>query len=448
MKSKKLIKYGIILVAILIVFIIIGQSRGWIGSHDGYRVTTDKAERRDIIEVVTANGKIRPVTEVKISPDVSGEVVKLNVEEGDYVEHGDLLVRINPDVYESMLDRAIASLNTNKANLASSRSRKVQAEAQYVNAESSYLRNKKLFEEDAISRSEYDAALSQYQTAKAEVESAEQSIIAAQYQVKSAEASVREARDNLTKTNIFSPMNGTLSRLDTEVGERVVGTSQYAGTEIMRIANLNNMEVLVDVNENDIIRVSEGDTALIDVDAYLGEQFLGVVTSIANSARDEALSSEQVTNFEVRIKILSTSYEHLLDDTRVNVSPFRPGMSATVDIQTQKAFDVISIPIQAVTTRDVDMHEEQDSIDVAEGNVNNKTEITTSGIREYVFAYDKGIAKLISVKSGVQDLNYIEISEGLDLGDEIIIGPYRAVSSILNDGDMVNRVERHALFSD
>ncbi len=446
MKTKKIIKYGIILVVILIIVMIIGQSRGWIGGSDGVRVTVDKAEVRDIVEIVTANGKIQPVTEVKISPDVSGEVIELNVEEGDYVKRGDLLVKINPDVYESMLDRAIASLNTNKANLASARSRKVQAEAQFINAESSYLRNKRLYEEDAISQSEYDAIRSQYLIAKADVESAEQSIIAAQYQVMSAEASVREARENLTRTNIFAPMDGTVSRLDTEVGERVVGTSQFAGTEIMRIANLNVMEVIVDVSENDIVRVSEGDTAIIDVDAYFGEEFSGMVTSIANSAKTEAQALDQVTNFEVKIRILPESYEHIQSDKSKNASPFRPGMSATVDIQTSKAFDVVSVPIQAIAIRDIDANE-NDSID-NESSTGNKDKNLASRSGEIVFLYEDGIARVIPVKTGIQDLNHIEVKEGISEGDEVITGPYRVVSSTLKDGDIVRNVERRALFAE
>lgn len=446
MKTKKIIKYGIILVVILIIVMIIGQSRGWIGGSDGVRVTVDKAEVRDIVEIVTANGKIQPVTEVKISPDVSGEVIELNVEEGDYVKRGDLLVKINPDVYESMLDRAIASLNTNKANLASARSRKVQAEAQFINAESSYLRNKRLYEEDAISQSEYDAIRSQYLIAKADVESAEQSIIAAQYQVMSAEASVREARENLTRTNIFAPMDGTVSRLDTEVGERVVGTSQFAGTEIMRIANLNVMEVIVDVSENDIVRVSEGDTAIIDVDAYFGEEFSGMVTSIANSAKTEAQALDQVTNFEVKIRILPESYEHIQSDKSKNASPFRPGMSATVDIQTSKAFDVVSVPIQAIAIRDIDANE-NDSID-NESSTGSKDKNLASRSGEIVFLYEDGIARVIPVKTGIQDLNHIEVKEGISEGDEVITGPYRVVSSTLKDGDIVRNVERRALFAE
>ncbi len=447
MKAKRLIRYGILLVAVLIVFVVIAQRHGWVGSAEGIPAVTDEAAFRDIVEIVTANGRIQPVTQVKISPDVSGEVIDLRIKEGDYVRRGDLLVRINPDVYESMLDRAIATLNTNKANLASSRSRKVQAEAQFVNAESSYLRQKRLFEEEAISRSEYDAVRSQYLTAQAEVEAAEQAVIAAGYQVKSAEAAVREARDNLTKTNIFSPMDGTISRLDTEIGERVVGTSQFAGTEIMRIANLSVMEVLVEVNENDIVRVSEGDTAIVDVDAYFGEEFLGVVTAIANSAKFEAQAMDQVTNFEVRIRILPQSYEHLLYEDKKYASPFRPGMSATVDIQTQKATDALSVPIQAVTIRDI-APEKKDTLEGEDAKAAH------TGIRgrqqqsEVVFLFDDGIAKMIPVKTGIQDLNHIEIKQGIEEGDKVITGPYRLVSTTLKDGDRVRKTQRHALFAD
>lgn len=447
MKAKRLIRYGIILVAVLIVFVVIAQRRGWLGSAEGLPAVTDTAALRDIVEIVTANGRIQPVTEIKISPDVSGEVIELRIHEGDHVRRGDLLVRINPDIYESMLDRAIAALNTNKANLASSRSRKVQAEAQFINAESSYLRNKKLFEEDAISLSEYDGARSQYLIAKAEVESAEQAIIAAKYQVKSAEATVREARDNLTKTNIFSPMDGTISRLDTEIGERVVGTSQFAGTEIMRIANLNVMEVLVEVNENDIVRVNEGDTAIIDVDAYFGEEFLGVVTSIANSAKTEAQAIDQVTNFEVRIRILPGSYEHLLDENKKYTSPFRPGMSSTVDIQTQKTFNAVSVPIQAVTMRDI-VPEKKDSIQGEDTEMANAERTGRRRRVEVIFLFNDGTAEMVPVKTGIQDLNHIEIKEGLEEGDEVITGPYRLVSATLQDGDKVRKTGRHTLFTD
>ncbi len=440
MKTKKIVRYGLILFAALILFLIVGRSAGWIGSFEGHRVTTEKAEKRTIVETVTASGKVRPVTEVKISPDVSGEIIELNIEEGDFVERGQLLVRINPDLYESALDRVEASLNTSRANLANARARTSQAEAQFINAQASYNRNKRLYDENTISESEYDTARSNFLVAQAEVEAARQSVIGAEFQVKSAEASVKEARESLLKTNIFSPMNGTISRLDVEIGERVVGTSQFAGTEIMRIANFDRMEVLVDVNENDIVRVSQGDTAFIDLDAFFTETFTGVVTSIANSAKEEGLATDQVTNFEVRILILPDSYAHLVPGGQVATSPFRPGMSATVDIQTMRAEDVITVPIQAVTTREADgQRSRSDRGGSQEGSRRARPQ-------EYVFLYKDGKAVQHPVSSGIQDTYHIQIVEGLEEGQEVISGPYRMVSRELKDGEEVVKSRREEVF--
>ncbi len=438
MKNKAL-KIALIVLAALVFFVIISRRAGWVGSDEGRRVSVEQSERRNIVEIVTANGRIRPVTEVKMAPDVSGEIIELFVKEGDYVERGQLLARINPDIYESALDRMVAALNTSRANLANARARVLQTEAQYVNARANYQRNKRLFEEDAISESEYDTARSSYMVAEAEVEASRQSVIASEYQVKSAEAGVTEARDNLSKTNLFAPMNGTISRLDAEIGERVVGTSQFAGTEIIRIANLNVMEVMVNVNENDIVRVNEGDTSMIVVDAFFGERFRGLVTSIANSAARE-VGPDQVTNFEVRIRMLKESYEHLLREDRPHLSPFRPGMSATVDIRTHSAMGVVSVPIQAVTTRAGTPPGRNDE---EEGAPDDEA---SSRPKEYVFVYEEGKARQMEVRSGVQDNQYIEITEGLEEGQQVITGPYRVVSRELDDGDKVMKVTRQELF--
>lgn len=440
MKLNKTLKIALVLLGVVLVVIIVGRRAGFVGGVEGVRVSVEETALRDIVEIVTASGRVRPVTEVKMSPDVSGEIIELTVKEGDFVERGQLLARINPDIYESALDRMEASLNTSRANLANARARKLQAEAQFINASANYRRNKKLFDENAISEAEYDTARSQYLVAEADVEAASQSVIASEFQVKSAEAGVTEARDNLSKTNLYAPMNGTISRLDAEIGERVVGTSQFAGTEIIRIANLNAMEVKVDVNENDIVRVNEGDTAMIQVDAFFGENFMGVVTSIANSAKGEGMGIDQVTNFEVRIRMLPDSYKHLLRDDRPHLSPFRPGMSATVDIQTQKEYNVVSVPIQAVTTREETRRR---------SNNNEQEEETTSTTQrpnEYVFLYRDGKAEQTKVRSGIQDNQHIQIIEGLNEGQEVITGPYRLVSRELNDGDQVIKVQRQELF--
>jgi HlyD family secretion protein len=451
MKRNKILRYALIALGVLILFIIIARQAGWIGEELGIKVTVEAAEKRNIVEIVTASGKVQPVTEVKIAPDVSGEIVQILVQEGDFVQRGDLLVRINPDIYESALDRVEASLNTSRANLANARARKMQAEAQFINAQSSFERNQRLFNQDAISESEFDQARAQFLVAQAEVEAAKQSVVASEFQVKSAEAALRESRENLTKTNIFSPMDGTISRLDAELGERVVGTSQFAGTEILRIANLNEMELKVEVNENDIIRVNEGDTAVIEVDAWLNEEFTGVVTSIANSAlsQGQALSVDQVTNFEVKIRILTESYRHLLREDRPHLSPFRPGMSASADIKTKTVSDVVSVPIQAVTTREP-VRESTDNDE--ESNEETAPESGEPGslprMQEYVFIYKDGVVTMTPVVSGIQDSNHIEIKSGVEDGDQVVTGPFRAVSRALNDGDKVTSVSRSELFSE
>ena len=438
MKNKKIIRFSLLIIVLLIVFLLVGRQAGWIGSEESTRVTVEKAERRTIVEIVAANGKVQPVTEVKISPDVSGEIILLNVQEGDFVERGQLLVRINPDLYESALARVEAALNTSRANLANARARASQADAQFINATASYNRSRQLYDQNAISESEYDAARAQYLVAEAEVEAARQSVTGADYQVRSAEAAVKEARESLTKTNIFAPMDGTISRLDAEIGERVVGTSQFAGTEIMRIANLNQMEVLANVNENDIIRVSEGDTAAIEIDAYMGQQFDGVVTSIANSAKVEGLSLDQVTNFEVRIRILPESYAQLLNPQRAHLSPFRPGMSATVDIRTQREVNVVSVPIQAVTVREKPRDENEDAPAASARSA--------AAMQECVFLFVDGKAQLQWVTSGIQDSYHIQIIEGLEEGQEVVTGPFRTVSRTLEDGHGVTRSQRQEIF--
>ncbi len=439
MKLNKPLKIALIVFGVLLLIILVGRRAGWVGGHEGVRVSVEETTRRDIVEIVTASGRVRPVTEVKMSPDVSGEIIELNVEEGDFVERGHFLARINPDIYEAALDRMEASLNTSRANLANARARLLQAEAQFINASANYQRNKKLFEQNAISEAEYDTARSQYLVAEADVEGARQSVIGSEFQVKSAEAGVTEARDNLSKTNLFAPMDGTVSRLDAEIGERVVGTSQFAGTEIIRIANLNVMEVKVEVNENDIVRVNEGDTAYIQVDAFFGERFMGKVTSIANSAIGEGMGIDQVTNFEVRIRMITDSYAHLLREDRPHLSPFRPGMSATVDIQTQKVYSVVSVPIQAVTTREESRRQNNDEEEETDTTVASRP-------REFVFLYDNGVAKQVAVVSGIQDTQYIHIKEGLEEGQEVITGPYRLLSRDLSDGDQVIKVQREELF--
>ena len=430
MKTKKLLRYSLIAVVVLIVLAVVGKKVGWFGKEEVIQVAVEKAKRRDIVETITANGKVQPETEVIISPDVSGEIVDLRVKEGDMVNLGQLLARIKPEVYISARDRSLASLNSFKARLS-------QAEAQFIQKELDYIRNKKLWEQQAISEAVYETAFSAYQVAKAELD-------AAKYSVKSAEATLAEAQENLIKTSIHAPMTGTVSMLLVEKGERVVGAQMMTGTEMMRIADLDRMEVMVEVNENDIVSVNMADTALIEVDAFLGQKFKGIVTEIANSAKTLGLTTDQVTNFEVKIFLIRESYQTLYDEGYVN--PFRPGMSATVDIMTEIESDVLSIPIQAVTTRsDSSLAEVSEEIEETE-------EVKEDGedeVNEVVFVVnDENKAKFIKVKTGIQDNNYIQILEGVEEDDEIITAPYNAISKKLKTDAVVEVVDKKDLFKD
>lgn len=449
--SRKKIIWIVAAAVVLLIILAVLKSRGVIGPDDTTKVTTDFVERRTIIETVSANGKIQPEVEVSITPYISGEVVELHVKEGHEVKEGDLLAKIDPEIYRSNYERMEASLQSQKANLANTRARLAQVKAQFTNAKLSYERNKKLWEQNVISEADFDAAKSQFEVAAAEVEAAKESVRAAEFQVASAQASLDEARENLTKTAIYAPTGGTVSRLNVEKGERVAGASQFsAGTELMRIANLNSMEAVVQVNENDIVRVHMGDTSLIEVDAYLNRKFKGIVTEIATSADVEGVSADQVTNFEVKIRILKSSYQDLIPEDNASFSPFRPGMSTTVDIQTETSENVLSVPIQAVTTRsDSTGKSVSTRIDKDRNQKDDEAfEEAPTKINEYVFLYKDGTADMVAVESGIQNNTYIQILEGLEEDQEIIIGPYRAVSRTLKNGDPVEKVSKEKLFEE
>ena len=353
MKKKNIIRLSIAVGIVLIVFLLIAKKSGWIGGDATLEVFTEKVTKRSITESVSASGKIKPEVEIKISPFISGEVVKLLVKEGDEVKQGQLLAEIDPEIYKSSYEQSLAMLNGQKAGLANAKANLAQVKAQFNNTRITFDRNDKLFKQQTISAADFDAAKAAFDVAKAQVEAAEQNVEAAKFNVSSSEAALKQSKENLTRTSIYAPNSGTISKLSVEVGERVTGASQFSsGTEIMRIANLNNMEVNVDVNENDIVRVKLGDTALIEVDAYLNRKFKGLVTQIANSANTTGVSADQVTNFNVKIRILQSSYQDLMKSDRPNISPFRPGMSATVDIQTKNASNILTVPIQSVTTRE------------------------------------------------------------------------------------------------
>jgi len=448
---KKSFKYLIIATVILIIIAIIGKRLGWFGNENEFEINTEKATKRTIVEIITANGKIQPETEVKISSDVSGEIVELNVKEGDEVIKGDLLLKIKPDTYISGIERMEASLNSSKANFANSKARLAQVEAQFTQTELTFNRNKKLFEQGAISQADYDNANSAYEMGKADVEAAKQTVVAANYSIKSAEASLKEANENLIKTSIYAPMSGTISKLSVEFGERVVGTMQMTGTELLRIANLNIMEVKVDVNENDIVHVKFNDTATIEIDAYTDQKFKGMVTSIANSSSSTStsiVSTDQVTNYEVKIRILPESYQNLIPKNNPKYYPFRPGMSATVDIQTKIERAVLSIPIQSVTTR-IDSTKNKINKMLKKANEEQIEKKEDSEYKEYIFKFESNTntVSMIKVKTGIQDNNYIQIISGVNENDEVVSAPYSVISKKLKDKSKVKKVPPEELFS-
>jgi HlyD family secretion protein len=447
--KKKIIWILIIIVVVVLIGGVIAKKKGLIGKPDETKVATEKVAKRTIVEVVSANGKIAPEVEVKLSPDVSGEIIELYIKEGELVKAGQLLAKINPEIYLSNYDRTIAGLNTSQANLANSKARLAQVKSQFINAKSSYERNEKLHNQQTISDSEYENSKANFDVALAEVEAAEESVKAAAFNVKSAEAGVKESKENLSKTSIYAPVGGTISKLNIEKGERVAGASQFgSGSEILRIANLQTMEVSVSVNENDIVRVTLNDTAFVEVDAYQNRKFKGIVTEISTSANTVGVSADQVTNFDVKIRILPDSYKDLIAADKPNESPFRPGMSATVDIRTESVSNTLTLPIQAVTSR-ADSAQAAAKPEKEESTQNDdKTKKKIEVVQEYVFVYDKGVAKMVKVKTGIQDNTYIQITEGLKDGQEVITAPYRAVSKKLKDGDKVTKVEAKDLYTD
>ncbi|WP_047548151.1 efflux RND transporter periplasmic adaptor subunit [Psychroserpens sp. Hel_I_66] len=418
--SKKT-KIILAIVVLVLIALVAGKSMGLFGKKGNIKeVEFKKVTLVDIVETVSATGKIQPEVEVKISSEVSGEILDLPFKEGQQVNKGDLLVRVNPDLIQSAVSRSQASYQNVRAGLE-------QAEASLKEAKANYDRSKSLFDKGVISKSEWDRAIAAYETAQASKSSA-------YYSVQSAAATVNEAKDNLGRTTIYAPMSGTISLLNVELGERVVGTQQMAGTEILRVANLNNMEVEVDVNENDIVKVQIGDSTIVEVDAYLKKEFKGIVTEIANSAAS-TLTADQVTNFRVKVRILEESYQDLMQGKPDSYSPFRPGMTATVDIITNKKNNSIAVPISAIVIKTASEMTDKKSDGKAalpeDGSFGDEEKF------ECVFINDNGVAKLEKVKTGIQDDTNIEIISGVSDGTEIITGPYNMVSKTLKPGDKV-----------
>ncbi|MEO8235171.1 MAG: efflux RND transporter periplasmic adaptor subunit [Flavobacterium sp.] len=422
-KKTKYILLG--LVVTTVVGAIYLKKSGAIGDNNkGKEVEIAAIAQRTVIETVSGTGKIQPEIEVKISSEVSGEIIALPVKEGQTVKKGDLLVRVNPKLYTQGLNRSQAGLSNTKAGLS-------QTDAQFKESKASYERSKKLYDKGIISRAEWDKSVATYEGAQAAKQ-------AAYYNVQSASATVNESRENLGKTAIYAPVDGTISKLGVELGERVLGTQQMTGTEMMRVADLNNMEVEVDVNENDIVKIAIGDSAKVEVDAYLKKEFRGIVTSISNSA-STALSADQVTNFKVKVRILKESYQDLMVGKPSNFSPFRPGMTATVDIITTRKENIVAVPISAVVMR-TDTTSSRKEFVVEDKNSDKEgevPEVKNEKRYECVFVKVGDKVKLRIVTTGIQDDTYIEIISGLKKGETIVTGPYTTVTKELNPGDVV-----------
>jgi HlyD family secretion protein len=435
-------------VVVLVAGLVIAKQVGWIGKVKPTEVEFAKVKKMDIIERVSASGKVQPEVEVKISPDVPGEIIGLYVEEGDSIVKGQLLAKIRPDNYEALLARSQAAVNANKADVERSKASLAQFNAQLIRAKTDYERNQKLMADKVVSEADFQRAEADYRVAQQNVEAGKASVEASKFNVQSAEAALRDAAENLRKTTIYAPQSGTVSKLNVELGDRVVGTSQMAGTEMMRIANLNNMEVRVDVNENDIVRVNLGDTVDIEVDSYTDRKFKGLVTEIANTANGmgtataAANSTDAVTEFEVKIKILNSSYRDLMAKRAKKSYPFKPGMTAAVEIITERKTGVLSVPIAAVTTRGKEAETEKkegDNTPPPATNENEQKAKKEEKLKELVFVNDKGKAAIREVKTGISDFESIEIISGLKEGEEIISGPFIEVSKRLKAGTLVTK---------
>jgi HlyD family secretion protein len=443
---NKTLRNVLIGVGVLLVLAVVGNKMGWIGKSKTTQVAVTKASQKDIVETVSASGKIQPEIEVKLSPEVSGEIVELTVKEGDLVKKGQLLCKIRPDILVSGYERTVASYNAQKASVAGAEQQIIQAQVNLKNIEARFKRNQSLYKDKVISAAEFDAAQAEYQTAKSNLESARQSLVGAKFGLQQSGAGVKEASDNLARTNIYAPVDGIVSKLNVEKGERVVGTAQMTGTEIMTIANLSSMEVNVEVNENDINRLSLGDTAVIEVDAFMDKKFKGIVTEIASSASVVGTSADQVTNFAVKIRILPESYGTLTNKGNSS-SPFKPGLSATVDIQTERTRGLI-VPIQSVTIRE----EEKSKDSKVDGPAKDeeeqkKKDKTKPKAKEYVFVVEAGKVKQVEVKTGIQDDQNIIIISGLKPGQQVVSAPYAAISKMLKNDMAVEVVEKEKLFS-
>src|SRR5436190_22002211 len=457
MKKRKLL--WIILGLIVLVIMLVGlKSAGVLGKDEGLKVAIEKVVRRTITETVNASGKVYPEIEVKISPDISGEIVELNVEEGDSVKKGQILARIFADIYALQRDEAASRVNQSAASVENSKASLEALQATLDQAKQAYDRNKKLYDDKVISRSEFEGFETAYKSAQANYNAAKQNIKGLEAGVQTAQTGLSSANKNLGRTTLVAPMDGIISSLLVKKGERVAGNSFSLGTEMMRVADMNILEVRVDVGENDVVKVHLGDSADVEVDAYNNRKFKGIVTQIASSIKSgsgaSALSSTDVTQYEVRIRLDKDSYSDLLNPDKPKRLPFRPGMNASADIKTKRKENVLAVPINSVTTRVIgsdktiaDKKKEEEKKKKSEGNADETVAVNSDELEELVFVVQKdGKVKKVKVKTDIQDINYIEIKEGLAEGDEVVTGPFNAISKTLKDGTVVKVVPKDKLF--
>lgn len=446
-KKTKWVLVGVILVVVLLVVL---SRTGVFGKDDSIKVTTDKAQRRSITEIVSASGRIYPEVEVKVSPDISGEITELMVEEGDTVKKGQLLARIYADIYDLQRSQAASGVAQSEAQVANSKAAIDALKAQLEQAEKTYKMQQKLYNDKVISLNEFNVAESNYKSAKANYNAGLQGIKGSQASVQSAIANLQRANKDLSRTTVTAPMDGVVSLLNVKKGERVVGSNLMAGTEMLRIADMAKIEVRVDVGENDIPKVKVGDSASIEVDAYGTRKFRGLVTQIASSntgaAVQNALSaaSADVTQYKVYIRLLPESYSDL---TSKGTHPFRPGMTASADIQTKTHANVISVPINAVTTREKTEAKEKKEASKSTEDADETENINEEDLDVVVFVMDKdGKVHVKKVNTDIQDINFIEVSQGLEEGAEVVTGPYEVISKTLKEGDIVTKTDKKDLF--
>jgi len=452
---KKSVKWILIIVGVLAGVFVIAQVAG--GKDNGVKVSVEKATPRTIIETVTASGNIYPEVEVKISPDISGEITELNVQEGDSVKIGTVLARVFADIYALQRDEAASQVNRTQATVANSNAALEALQAALDQAKQSYDRNKALYDQKIISKAELEQYETTYRSAQANYNAAKENIKSLKAEVQTSQTGLTKANKDLTRTVLVSPMKGVVSSLKVKKGERVAGNSFNIGTEMMTIADMSEMEVRVDVGENDIVKVNYGDSADIEVDAYNNRKFKGIVTRIASSTKTSAgsvVTSNDVTSYEVRIRLNKDSYKDLIDPSKPGKFPFRPGMNASADIKTKRHDNVLSIPIMSVNARVKgsdksmsDKKKEEEAKKPEDNPMSNEPVVASDELEEVVFVLQKdGKVKKVIVKTGIQDINNIEVLQGLKEGDEVITGPYNAISEKLKDGMKVKVVAKEELF--